>query len=352
MPAFFAGLLPEGRRLSALRRAVKISADDELGLLLEVGADLVGNVSVIAGEQLPPLPQPRFQGDHSAHAAAVDFDKYHVESHIIDRVGIAGVQEKASARTIAIPAGSDSILKLSPPEYPMLVENEALALSVAARIDSRRFPVATHHVIRDSAGRSGLIVMRFDRQFAPLTSGQRPSPSHTPRPVRFAVEDASQLLGIYPADKYNISYEAVTRAVLRVARSPILAARSLALQLALAWLTGNGDLHAKNISVINYGEGWEVSPIYDIPSTIPYGDTSLALTVGGNAAGLSRKRFSAYCAQFGLSATIADDVATRVLHATADFPEALITAIGADTRTARDIRRILDQRRREWLAPQ
>jgi serine/threonine-protein kinase HipA len=34
VPPFFAGLLPEGRRLSALRVAVKTSADDELGLLL------------------------------------------------------------------------------------------------------------------------------------------------------------------------------------------------------------------------------------------------------------------------------------------------------------------------------
>src|SRR5204863_1048190 len=36
VPAFFAGLLPEGRRLSSLRRAVKTSADDELSLLLAV----------------------------------------------------------------------------------------------------------------------------------------------------------------------------------------------------------------------------------------------------------------------------------------------------------------------------
>src|SRR5438552_2279477 len=33
VPAYFAGLLPEGRRLGALRRAVKTSADDELSLL-------------------------------------------------------------------------------------------------------------------------------------------------------------------------------------------------------------------------------------------------------------------------------------------------------------------------------
>ena len=34
VPAYFAGLLPEGRRLSGLRRALKTSADDELSLLV------------------------------------------------------------------------------------------------------------------------------------------------------------------------------------------------------------------------------------------------------------------------------------------------------------------------------
>jgi serine/threonine-protein kinase HipA len=46
-PPFFAGLLPEGRRLSGLRRAVKTSADDELSLLLAVGRDVIGDVQVV-----------------------------------------------------------------------------------------------------------------------------------------------------------------------------------------------------------------------------------------------------------------------------------------------------------------
>lgn len=36
VPAFFANLLPEGRRLTALQRGAKTSADDELTLLLAV----------------------------------------------------------------------------------------------------------------------------------------------------------------------------------------------------------------------------------------------------------------------------------------------------------------------------
>jgi serine/threonine-protein kinase HipA len=44
VPAFFAGLLPEGRRFSSLQRAIKTSADDELSLLLAVGSDTIGDV--------------------------------------------------------------------------------------------------------------------------------------------------------------------------------------------------------------------------------------------------------------------------------------------------------------------
>lgn len=48
LPPFFTNLLPEGRRLSTLKRTVKASLDDELALLLAVGSDTIGNVSVVA----------------------------------------------------------------------------------------------------------------------------------------------------------------------------------------------------------------------------------------------------------------------------------------------------------------
>ena len=45
VPAFFAGLLPEGRRLMALRRTVGTSADDEFSMLLAVGGDTTAVLS-------------------------------------------------------------------------------------------------------------------------------------------------------------------------------------------------------------------------------------------------------------------------------------------------------------------
>ena len=61
VPAFFAGLLPEGRRLSALRRSVKTSADDELTMLLAVGEDAVGDVQVVPEGATPGRVPPRIE---------------------------------------------------------------------------------------------------------------------------------------------------------------------------------------------------------------------------------------------------------------------------------------------------
>ena len=63
LPAYFTGLLPEGRRLGALRRAVKTSADDELSLLLAVGADAIGDVRVVPAGEPPGSVDPRVHLD-------------------------------------------------------------------------------------------------------------------------------------------------------------------------------------------------------------------------------------------------------------------------------------------------
>lgn len=45
-PPFFDGVLPEGYQLDALLRRTKLDRADFFGQLLEIGADLVGNVTV------------------------------------------------------------------------------------------------------------------------------------------------------------------------------------------------------------------------------------------------------------------------------------------------------------------
>lgn len=321
LPPFFTGLLPEGRRLSALRKHLHASSDDELALLLAVGGNTVGNVSVLPWGQrpseIPPLVDVR--DGHGDFAELSDPDAP------LDTHALAGVQEKASACR-------DAILKVSPREFPKLVENEHTCLAAFRTMPSARKRVVASQIVRDSQGKTGLVVSRFDGHF----------------PHKRPVEDAAQLLGVYPSEKYNVSFEEVCEAVLSAVAAPLVAARGLAQQLAFAWLSGNGDLHAKNVSVMDSGRGFELTPVYDIPSTLPYGDTTLALPVGGSTTWLSYKEFSAFAAGLGLPEPVIRKVADEALAATANLAQQLIEACEFDPRRARDLERVPRARRAHW----
>ncbi len=274
LPPFFSGLLPEGRRLSALRAAVKTSADDELTLLLAVGADVVGDVQIIPeGVSAPAEVEPRVV---AGAWSEVRFSELFAESvggeaALIDRVAIPGVQAKLSAGMINVPVarrGHRYILKLDPPEYPNLVANEAFFLDAARRSGVQTVEA---EVVRDADGLPGLLVRRFDRRLGP--GGD---------PVALAQEDGCQVLRRYPADKYRVTTEEVIGALASVCQARPVAALTLLRQVAFAYLSGNGDAHARNFSVQRLPEGeWRVCPAYDLPSTYLYGDTTMALSLNG-----------------------------------------------------------------------
>jgi serine/threonine-protein kinase HipA len=285
LPPFFAGLLPEGHRLSVLRRAVKTSADDELTLLLAVGEDAPGDVQVVPEGAAGSDPRPVIGEDAPER---LDFESL---IDVLDRHAIPGVQRKASASMISTPLATRSgryILKLSPIEYPHLVENEAVHLAGARTL---KIPVSRGAVVHDRAGTPGLLVERFDR--VADDGGWR----------RLPLEDATQVLGLPPASKYGVDSERVVTALAGVCRAPAVALRNLYLQFLFAWLTGNGDLHAKNVAVLRAdaaARGWAIAPVYDIPCTLLYGDDSLALPVAGRTRNLRHRHWREFAGAIGL----------------------------------------------------
>lgn len=305
VPPFFAGLLPEGRRLTGLRRAVKTSADDEMSLLLAVGRDTIGDVQVVPTGSEPTPAEPVLQV--AKDWSEVRFADVLADAGVIDPVGLPGVQDKISARMISVPvsrAGERFLLKVDPPEFPHVVENEAFFLELArnARIDS-----AQATLVRDAQDRPGLLVRRFDRLAQPSGST-----------LAIACEDACQVLGRWPADKYNLTTEEVVRGLADHCSARAVALRSLYRQLCFGWLTGNGDIHAKNLSILATPDGeWRVSPAYDLPSTVPYGDKSLALSLGARKTGISRKQLLAFASEVGLPERVAvralDDLLVRLV---------------------------------------
>ena len=344
VPPFFAGLLPEGARLQAVTAAARTSTDDQLTLLLVVGADAVGDVQVVpagaAPSDSPLLLDPAGAG--ADDFAAVFARATSADPEQLDRVALPGVQVKVSAAMLSTPVGTTvgpAILKLNPAGYPQLVENEHFFLSMAHGCG---LPVPPHQLLHDHAGRAGLLVERFDRQVAADGS-----------PRRLAQEDACQVLGRYPAAKYRLTMQEVASGLAAAVEdgggSRPLALRRVLETAAFSYLIGNGDLHAKNLSIRQAPSGlWEVTPAYDLLSTQPYlaWRDPMALPLYGRANRLTRRWWLDAAARLGL----AERAVTRTLDRIVDTAAPWLTRlseIGFDDHTTDRLTRLIATRRTE-----
>lgn len=336
LPPFFTGLLPEGARLDAVIASVGTSADDELSLLLAVGSDTVGDVRVVPQDSVPVEPAQDLPTDPAATrfrdllARTVDPTSERLDA------ALPGVQSKISDSMISFPikrARRPAILKLDPTAYPSITRNEHFFLSLAR---TAGFAVPHHELITDTDGEVGLLIARFDRLRMPDRSIER-----------VGQEDACQLLGRYPADKYRVSVNEIASRVTDVATAPQAAVLDLTLQIAFAWIIGNGDLHGKNYSLQWRPDGIiATTPVYDIVSTLPYPlNQHMALRLDGRDDNFTRRSFVEFAERFDVPQQLTtrrlDEMVRRSEPGIAD-----IASIGYDKATtaslASEIRRRMD----------
>lgn len=256
-------------------------ADDELTLLLGVGGDTIGDVRILPDGAPPKTTPPRLQVESFDR---VSFTELMAQTGIrIDRVGLPGVQDKVSAAMLNLPVAtteSQILLKLNPPEFRHFVEDEQFFLDAAAASGIRTVQA---RLVRDREDLPGLAVSRFDR----VRNGDAK--------LSLAVEDGCQSPGLHPEAKYRISLEQLFTRLCSLCEAPVPAAAEFLTQATFAYVTGNGDAHAKNFSILQDKTGrWQPTPAYDLPSSQPYGDTTMALTLGGRRDGnLTGARFVA-----------------------------------------------------------
>ncbi len=329
VPAFFAGLLPEGRRLTAVRRAVKTSDDDELSQLLVVGRDCIGDVRIVpAGLDPDTLRDSEFSVSAPEEVSFSALLERELGVDIASAPSVPGVQDKISDQMLSLPVRAregSALLKLSPSAYPKLIENEAFFLGLAS---TAGLQVPRFAVIHDRDGQSGLVVERFDRD----------------RDHRRAQEDAVQLARRWPASKYRLTTRDVFDAVLRVTPARPVAASRLVKLFVFSYLIGNGDLHGKNVSVYDHPEGlWSVTPAYDLLSTIPYGDQRMALRMEGRDANLRRDTFVAAGARVGLREKVIDTVVDDLCDRIEPHVDA-VSSIGFDDRRTRQLIDVMRER--------
>jgi len=288
---FFAGLLPEGLRLKSLLRNLKTSEDDLFSMFASIGDQVIGDVYAgiersVDETQIPKLREINFYEY---------FQKVLSGSAIMRDEAIAGAQEKLSASMISFPVNIAKencryILKLNPPDKPNLVENEHFCMELARKCG---IETARTSLVRDRDGNNGLLVTRFDRVWNEKSG----------RFLMHHQEDACQMLDRYPADKYRVAFNDIVRGIMRHVAAAKVAILRLIEVYAFSYLVGNGDLHAKNLSLLvkSGSRMAEVSPAYDLLCTYIYGDHKMALKLDGRDDNLKRHTFVDFAGRFGVS---------------------------------------------------
>lgn len=271
LPAFFANLLPEDKLREAMEKhhAGNVRAGNDFDLLAALGADLPGAVRVVPSDGKTAISEDASKDKPKA------------------RFSLAGVQMKLSVMKntgkgggLTLPMGDEHgqyIAKFPSTAFPGVSENEYANLALAAAIgmevperelvEKSDFDGIPEEFNTLSEGKV-LLVKRFDRG----AGGER-----------IHIEDFAQVFGIYPSRKYEAAAYHDIASALVAAVSPA-AALEFVRRLALTVITGNGDMHLKNWSLIYHGNGDkpELAPIYDVLSTVPYIPAdAMALSLGG-----------------------------------------------------------------------
>jgi serine/threonine-protein kinase HipA len=281
---WFGNLLPEGDVLNAVARRLGRSTGNVFGLLVDLGGECAGAVSL-----LPPGGIPQKSGHYQLIDEAELFAVVAADPPLPLLAGEGGVRLSLAGAQNKVPVyvSESGIYKatgtlatthiLKPPiraaiPLPNTVENEAFCMQLAARLGL----AAPKAEVRTVRGRSYYLVERFDRQ------------SGTKGIERLHQEDFCQALGVEANLKYEESGGPSLAGIWRLLRShsaaPALDARQLLRWVGFNFLIGNADAHGKNIALL-YGRDGSVrlAPFYDLLCTACYPelDQRLALRLGG-----------------------------------------------------------------------
>jgi serine/threonine-protein kinase HipA len=263
---FFTGLLPEGAARDRIVRRLRVPPDDDLGLLLAIGADGAGALSVLAEHEdpqdHPPDPIPfadddlgtlvRSRGQATGSPAAPP-----------PRFSLAGTQHKATAiydgRRYYWPDArhpSSHILKFETVRWVCFAEHVAHELALRAGLVASRI----EHLLHDcEEPLPYLRIERYDR-------------AHTPDGARLRLhqEDMAQALGYETHAKYEEhggpSLGEVSALLRSHSKDPARDLAALRDWQIFNYLIGNSDGHAKNLSLL-YPLGGTVpalAPFYDL----------------------------------------------------------------------------------------
>jgi len=167
------------------------------------------------------------------------------------------------------------ILKPPSQNYQEMPETEDLTMHLA---EICKIATVPHALIPLASGELSYITRRIDR------SGG----------LKIHMEDFCQLSELLTEDKYKSSMERVGTLVGQLSMYPGLDLINLYELTIFNYVTGNNDMHLKNFSLIDHGEGWQLSPAYDLLNVNLVNEKDneeSALTISGKKRKLKRQDF-------------------------------------------------------------
>lgn len=276
--AFFDNLLQErDGALTEVMAREGLSRDDVAGLLLHLGKDCAGALSVLPAGA-PPVKVP---GNPAAdyrplnESKLIDIvtalrDRRRLPEGTTDPSPLAGVQSKIALTRLPdgrfaepLPgsgAPTTHILKVPDRDHPRDAAYESATLDLSRALDCE----TSDALVVDIGGIEALLVRRFDRAL----DGQG-------RIVRLHQEDFAQALGLPAALKYERKGTkerrfdvAGIRRVLDATANPIDARDRFIRATFFDLMTGNVDNHAKNFAILHTAlDGIGFAPRYDLLPT-------------------------------------------------------------------------------------
>ena len=276
---FLDGLLPEDEPRQIVANDLGLLREDTFGLIRALGRDCAGAL-VIQPADGPPPPNPTTLSAEPLGETEIGVLVANLRSAPLGvggrvRISLAGVQEKLVLTRM--PDGrwgrpvegtpSTHILKPEIDRYPKTVENEVFCMRLARNL-GLRVPAVEMTTI---AGHRLVVIDRYDRVVHEDGSVER-----------VHQEDFCQATGIPPEKKYEEDGGPSLRriaGILQDVAAPGSVDELLRL-VTLNVLVGNGDAHGKNYSLLHEPSGaLRLAPVYDVVSTLVYGDDRLAMYV-------------------------------------------------------------------------
>jgi len=224
---------------------------------------------------------------------------------------VTGVQAKMSldvnrgsknepARFTIVGLWGKYIFKPQSAKYSNLPELEDLTMKMAEIAHIR---TARHTLIRLADGELGYLTLRMDR-------GRKGE--------KISMLDMCQLTNRLTEHKYYGTYQQLAETIKKYSSAPMLDVQRFWEIVLFSWMTGNSDMHCKNFSLIDSGNGeYVLSPAYDLLAVLladPQDPEEMAMSfsLGGKKNGFNRNTFMSAFTQSGIPATVADRIINRM----------------------------------------